>query len=315
VVSYGGRSVLTGQMTGGTLLAFFLTVTIISGPMGSLASLYARLQRAVGAADRLFSLLDTSPEPPDAPDALPFPEGSGRITFEKIDFAYAPDLPVLHELSLAVPAGQVTALVGASGAGKTTLALLLYRFYEPQVGCIRIDGVPIAQIRRRELREHIGLVPQEPILFNGTIRENIRYGRLDATDAEIEAAARAAHVAEFVEGLPQGYDTPLGERGVTLSGGQRQRVAIARALLKNPRILLLDEATSALDTRSEALVRDALERLMQGRTTLVIAHRLTTIQHADQIAVLHEGQVAELGTHAVLIERGERYASLQGAGL
>jgi subfamily B ATP-binding cassette protein MsbA len=285
---------------------------IISGPMASLASLYARLQRAIGAADRLFDLLDTAPETPDLPDAVPYPDGPGHVTFEGVDFAYSPESPVLQQLSLTIPAGKVTALVGASGAGKTTIALLLYRFYDPQAGCIQIDGVPLAQIRRRELREQIGIVPQEPILFNGTIRDNIRYGKLDATDAEIEAAAQAAHVAEFVEPLPDRYDTLLGERGVTLSGGQRQRIAIARALLKNPRILLLDEATSALDTHSETLVRDALERLMRGRTTLVIAHRLTTIQNADQIAVLHAGQVAELGTHAVLIERGERYATLQG---
>lgn len=311
VIWYGGRSVLSGQMTTGTLVAFFLTVMIISGPMGSLASLYARLQRATGAADRLFALLDTPPEPPDAPDAVAFPDGPGAITFESVDFAYAPDLPVLSKLSLDVPAGKVTALVGASGAGKTTLALLLYRFYDPQQGCIRIDGAPIEKIRRQELRENIGLVPQEPVLFNGTIRENIRYGRLEATDAEIEAAAKAAHVAEFVENLPEKYDTPLGERGVTLSGGQRQRVAIARALLKNPRILVLDEATSALDTRSEALVRDALDRLMQGRTTLVIAHRLTTIQNADQIAVLHEGQVVERGCHTLLLQQNGRYAALQ----
>jgi len=310
VLWYGGRGVLTGQLSAGSLLAFLMTIMIISGPMFSLANLYTRLQRAIGAADRLFGILDDAPEPPDAPDAPPFPDGPARVTFEAIDFAYVPDAPVLRGLSLEVPAGRVTALVGASGAGKTTLALLLYRFYEPQNGVIRIDGVPIDRLVRRELREHIGLVPQEPILFNGTIRENIRYGRLTATDAEVEAAARAANVEEFVAQFPQGYETVLGERGITLSGGQRQRVAIARAVLKDPRILVLDEATSALDTRSETLVREALERLMRGRTTIIIAHRLTTIRHADQIAVIEEGRVVERGTHDELIRTNGRYAAL-----
>lgn len=312
VVWYGGRNVLNGSLSAGSLLAFIMTITIISGPMGVLASQFARLQRAIGAADRLFALLDDTPEAPDPPDAVAFPDGSGHVVFMDVDFRYAPDTPVLCGLSLDVPAGQVTALVGASGAGKTTLASLLYRFYEPQSGCITIDGVPLPTIRRQALREQIGLVPQEPILFNGTIRENIRYGRLTATDAEIEEAARAANVEEFVKSLPQGYETVLGERGITLSGGQRQRVAIARAVLKDPRILILDEATSALDTRSERLVREALERLMQGRTTLVIAHRLTTIENADQIAVLDAGQVVERGTHAELLRQDGRYAALHG---
>jgi len=316
VVWYGGRSVLTGQLSAGTILAYLMTVTIIGGPMASLAELYARLQRAVGAADRLFAILDTAPEAPDPPEALPFPDGPGCVTFEDIDFAYAPDAPVLRGLSLVLPAGRVTALVGASGAGKTTLTSLLYRFYElrPDRGAIRIDDVPIDVISRRELREHIGLVPQEPILFNGTIRENIRYGRLTATDAEVEAAAQAANAAEFIAQFPAGYETVIGERGMTLSGGQRQRIAIARAILKDPRILVLDEATSALDTGSEALVREALERLMRGRTTLVIAHRLTTVQNADQIAVIEEGRVVERGTHDQLLRAGGRYTALHGLG-
>jgi subfamily B ATP-binding cassette protein MsbA len=310
VVWYGGQSVLLGRMSGGSLLGFFVTVMIISAPMSSLAGLYAQLQRGVGAADRLFSILDDPQEEPDAPDAVPFPEGAGHLRFENVQFEYDPEIPVLRDLTLDVPAGRVTAIVGASGAGKTTLASLLYRFYEPQEGRITIDGAPIRGIRRAALRENIGLVPQEPILFNGTIRENIRYGRLSATDDEIEQAAVAANMAEFVSALPKGYDTVLGERGITLSGGQRQRVAIARAVLKDPRILVLDEATSALDTRSEQLVREALERLMRGRTTLVIAHRLSTIQEADQIAVIDGGRIAELGTHAQLMKMGERYAAL-----
>jgi subfamily B ATP-binding cassette protein MsbA len=310
VVWYGGRSVLIGRMSGGSLLGFFVTVMIISGPMSSIASLYSQLQRAIGAADRLFSILDDPQEAPDEPNAGPFPSGAGHLRFEEVHFRYDPQVPVLLNLTLDVPAGCVTAVVGASGAGKTTLASLLYRFYEPQEGAITIDGIPIRDIRRTDLRENIGLVPQEPILFNGTIRENIRYGRLSATDEEIERAAEAANVAEFVSALPNGYETLLGERGITLSGGQRQRVAIARAVLKDPRILVLDEATSALDTRSELLVREALERLMRGRTTLVIAHRLSTIQNADQIAVIDDGRIAELGTHLQLLRLGNRYAAL-----
>lgn len=315
VVWYGGRSVLAGSMTVGDIGGFFVTVMLISGPMGSLASLYTRLQRAVGASDRVFAILDEEPESADVPDAQPFPGGAGEVVFEKISFRYVPESPVLTDFSLRLSAGKVTALVGESGSGKTTAAGLLYRFYEPQSGGISIDGVPVTQIKRHELREHIGLVPQDTILFNGTIQENIRYGDLNASDEMVEEAAKAANVHEFVQGFPQGYQTIIGERGITLSGGQRQRVAIARAILKNPKILVLDEATSALDSRSEALVREALENLMAGRTTLVIAHRLSTVQNADQIAVLSAGQVTETGTHQALLAQGGRYAALHLIGL
>ncbi|MEA2554612.1 MAG: ATP-binding cassette, subfamily bacterial MsbA [Fimbriimonadaceae bacterium] len=313
VMWYGGRSVVTGQLSAGSLLAFFMAVTIISGPMGTLASLYTRLQRAVGAADRLFEILDEQAEQADPASVVDFPSGHASVTFSHVRFRYVPENSVLEDFSLEMPAGKVTALVGASGSGKTTVASLLYRFYEPQSGEILVAGVPAQQVRRAELRERIGIVPQDPILFNGTIRENIRYGRLDATNEEIEEAARAANVEEFVLGFAEGYDTMVGERGVTLSGGQRQRVAIARAVLKNPKILILDEATSALDTKSEALVREALERLMVGRTTLVIAHRLTTVQDAHQIAVMDHGQVVEVGTHADLLALGAKYADLHRA--
>lgn len=310
VLWYGGRNVINGTLSVGSMAAFFLTVTIISGPMGSLASLYTRLQRAVGAADRVFAIMDESPETPDSPNAVDFPKDDGNVSFKKVDFSYTDEIPVLASFSLEIPAAKVTALVGKSGAGKTTVSSLLFRFYEPQGGEILIDGVPVRNIRRVGLRENIGLVPQEPILFNGTIRENIRYGRLDASDEDVERAAKDANVDEFVAGFPAGYETVVGERGITLSGGQRQRVAIARALLKDPKILVLDEATSSLDSRSESLVRQALDRLMVGRTTLVIAHRLSTVKTADQIAVVDDGRVAELGTHQELLDRNGLYAEL-----
>lgn len=310
VMWYGGRNVIAGTLSVGSMAAFFMTVTLISGPMGSLASLYTRLQRAVGAADRVFAIMDEQPETPDVPSAVGFPRAQGSVSFRKLEFAYTDELPVLAGFTLEVPPGKVTALVGKSGAGKTTVASLLFRLYEPQRGDIEIDGVALKSIRREELREHIGLVPQESILFNGTIRENILYGRLGASDEEVERAAKDANVSEFVEEFPDRYETMVGERGITLSGGQRQRVAIARALLKDPKILVLDEATSSLDTRSETLVRQALDRLMTGRTTLVIAHRLSTVRNADQIAVLDDGRVAELGTHEELIGRQGIYAEL-----
>lgn len=314
VMWYGGRSVLTGQFSAGSLLGFFLAVTVVSGPMGTLASLYTRLQRAVGAADRLFEIIDEKPEVADANGSVSFPSGPASVVFRDVAFRYVPENAVLEDFSLEMPAGKVTALVGASGSGKTTVSALLYRFYEPQSGEISVAGVPVLNIQRDELRDHIGIVPQEPILFNGTILENIRYGRLTATDEEVHGAARIANVEEFVLGFADGYQTIVGERGITLSGGQRQRVAIARAVLKNPKILILDEATSALDTKSEALVREALERLMAGRTTLVIAHRLTTVKDAAQIAVIDHGRVVERGAHEELLALSGKYADLNRAG-
>jgi subfamily B ATP-binding cassette protein MsbA len=310
ILWYGGRSVLAGTMTGGSLLAFFMTILLISGPMAGLAQLVSRLQRAMGAADRIFAILDEAAEPEEEPDTHPFPPQAGPIAFRDVHFAYNGGPPVLSGFNLTVHRGAVTALVGASGSGKTTVTSLLYRFYTPQSGEISIAGVPIQRIGLKHLREEIGLVAQEPTLFSTTIRENIRFGRLSASEAELEHAAAAANVLEFTERLPKGLDTEVGERGVTLSGGQKQRVAIARALLRNPKILVLDEATSALDTHSERLVQQALERLMAGRTTLVIAHRLTTIRNADNIAVLEGGAVVEEGTYEELVQRNGRFAAL-----
>ncbi|MBX3096984.1 MAG: ABC transporter ATP-binding protein [Fimbriimonadaceae bacterium] len=316
VIWWGGRRVLTGDLETKNFIAFFFAVTILGSPMSMLASLYSRLQKAVGASDRIFEILDETREPIDPPDSVAFPEdGQTNVEVRDLTFGYDPERPVLKSMNLRLPPGKVTALVGQSGSGKTTLASLIFRFYEPQGGEITIDGIPITKIQRNNLREHIGIVPQMPVLFNVSIRENIRYGRLDATDEEIEAAARDANITEFVEKLPFGFNTLVGERGVTLSGGQNQRVAIARALLKNPRILVLDEATSALDTRSEALVREALDRLQKGRTTLIIAHRLSTIKDADQIAVMVNGQVAEVGRHDDLIVANGHYARLHNLGL
>lgn len=314
VLWYGGRGLLSGDFTVASLGGFVAALMIVLQPMASLATLYTRLQRGTGAAERVFSILDEPQEPSDAPDAVDFPGGEGLVSLRGVDFGYDVNLPVLNGFSLDLVAGGVTALVGPSGSGKTTVASLLFRFYEPQGGRIEIDGVPLDRIRRQALRQNVGLVPQESILFQGTLMENLRYGRLDASEEDVLRAARMANVEEFAIRLPQGYETPIGERGVTLSGGQRQRVAIARAILKDPRLLILDEATSALDNQSEALVREALGRLMVGRTTLVIAHRLSTIQSADLIAVLSGGNIVEKGTHGELMRHNGFYASLVRAG-
>lgn len=316
MLAIGGYLVSAGLLTPGDLVAFLFYAGMVAGSMGAFASLFGQVQEALGAVARVFELLDQQPAVADAPDAIPLPPVQGRVEFREVSFAYqraengqtAP--VVLRDFSLAIEPGEMVALVGPSGAGKSTIVSLIPRFYDVQAGSVLIDGYDVRRVQMRSLREQIGIVPQEMLLFSGSIRDNIRYGRLDASDADVEAAARMANAHEFVCQLPEGYDTPVGERGVRLSGGQRQRIAIARAILKDPRILILDEATSSLDSESERLVQEALERLMAGRTSIVIAHRLSTVQRADRIVVVVAGEVVEAGTHRQLLARGGMYARL-----
>jgi ATP-binding cassette, subfamily B, bacterial MsbA len=299
---FGSHEVLQGRLTAGGLVAYLVYTMMVATPISSLAGLYAQFQSALGAAERLFELLDTRPDIEDRPDARPLPPLKGRVAFHDVSFDYSEKTAVLRQVSFTAEPGQVIALVGPSGAGKSTLVNLIPRFYDVTEGAITIDGHDVRGVTLHSLRDQIGIVPQETILFSDTVRANILYGKLDASQAELEAAARAANAHDFIlNELPDGYDTLVGERGVKLSGGQRQRVAIARAILKNPRVLILDEATSSLDSESEQLVQEALERLMAGRTSFVIAHRLSTIVNADHILVLDQGRIMEQGDHHTLL--------------
>lgn len=308
----GGRLVLGGELTAGTLIAFLFYAVMIAGAISSVAGFWSNLQEASGAARRIFEHLDRTPtiRDPDEPVPLPSPV-RGEVHFERVAFRYGADLPlVLDEFDLAIRPGETVALVGTSGAGKSTVASLIPRFFDVERGAVRIDGIDVRALAIADLRSAIGIVPQEPMLFAGTIRENLLYGDLGAGMEEMVAAARDAHADEFIRGFPDGYDQAVGERGVTLSGGQRQRMAIARVMLKRPSILILDEASSSLDAESERLVQEALEVLMQGRTTLVIAHRLSTVIEADRIVVLDGGRIVDVGTHAELLERSAVYSRL-----
>lgn len=309
-VWFGGRAVILNKMTPGALWTFILVIGYISNPVKKLSQVYNQIQQALAAGDRIFVLLEEQPDIREPENPIVLPPIDGSVLFSNVSFRYKEGQDVLNHINLQVEPGQIVALVGPSGAGKTTMVSLLSRFYDPVEGAIYVDGVDLREVDMKSLRRQMGIVPQETILFRGTIEENIAYGRIGASHEEILEAARAANVHEFVQQLPEEYETIVGERGTTLSGGQRQRVAIARAILRNPKILILDEATSALDTASEVLVQEALQRLMKNRTTFVIAHRLSTIQRADRILVLAKGGIVESGTHEELLKQGGLYKEL-----
>ena len=310
IIWIGGYEVVNGTMTAGALVAFLTYAVNLANPVKRLSRIYGSIQKAMAAADRVFAIVDMEEVIHDKEDAMDLPPVKGHVEVRGVTFSYKEGCPALSDISLEAKPGQMIAFVGPSGAGKSTIANLIPRFYDVDKGAILIDGHDVRDVTLHSLREQIGLVPQETMLFSTTVRENIRYGRLDASDAEVERAAKAANAEEFIRELPEGYDTQIGERGLNLSGGQRQRMAIARAILKDPQILILDEATSALDTESEKIVQAALDKLMVGRTSFVIAHRLSTIFNADQIIVIDDGRIKEHGTHEELLALGGLYSTL-----
>jgi ATP-binding cassette subfamily B protein len=310
VAGLGGWMSLEGMASVGTIAAFIAYSRRFARPLRQLGDLYNQIQAALAGAERIFEIIDTPPELTDAPNAISLDEVAGEVVFDHVDFAYVPSVPVLRDISLNANPGEMVALVGPTGAGKTTVANLLTRFYDIDNGVIRIDGEDIRHVRKESLRRQLGIVLQETFLFTESVMENIRYGRLDATDAEVMAAARLAGADPFIRRLPQGYETKLSERGSNLSEGQRQLLAIARAVLARPRVLILDEATSSVDTRTEMQIQRALLELMKGRTSFVIAHRLSTIRSADQVLVIDDGRIIECGTHEELLEKRGFYHRL-----
>jgi ATP-binding cassette subfamily B protein len=310
VLAYGGYLAVTGAATVGVVTSFLLYVQQFFRPIQILSQFYTQAQSAIAGLERIFLLLDEPSQLNDAPDAITMPSMQGEVTFENVSFGYTPDHLVLKGVSLHAQPGQMVALVGPTGAGKSTIINLILRFYDVSGGAVKIDGIDVRSVTQASLRRQIGIVLQDNILFSGTVADNIAFGVPQATQADIEAAAQLANVHDFITTLPQGYTTQLGERGAPLSQGQRQLISIARAVLINPRVLILDEATSSIDTRTEALVQAAIARLLQGRTSFVIAHRLSTVAQADQVLVIQQGQIAEQGTHAELLAKQGVYANL-----
>jgi ABC-type multidrug transport system fused ATPase/permease subunit len=310
VLGVGAWMVVQGQITLGTLVAFLAYIISFYDPLRRLSEVDNTFQQAIASGERIFELLDRSPEIQDTPDAVKLDALKGAVAFDGVTFAYVSGEEVLHDVTFHLAPGEVAALVGPSGAGKTSIANLLCRFYDPQAGQVSVDGFDLRQVSVASLRAHVAVVLQDTFLFNASVRENLLYGKPDATDDELIAAARAAYAHDFITALPEGYQTQVGERGVRLSGGQRQRLALARAILADPRILILDEATSSVDAEAEYLIQQALERVMEGRTALVIAHRLSTIRSADQIIALDEGRVREIGSHGELLARNGLYSQL-----